>query len=90
MAPTIRLNTVVALVWGVAGALATGAVLPYAFDIVGIAAKFWPLTFVVVLRTLVLNGLGGVLFGWLFWRWGFEFAVVAHLCADVVLHGLGS
>ena len=53
-------------------------------------ATIWPLTFAVVLRTLVLNGLGGVLFGWLFWRWGFEFAVVAHLCADLVLHGLGS
>ena len=53
-------------------------------------ASVWPLTSVVVLRTLVLNGLGGVLFGWLFWRWGFEFAVVAHLCADLVLHGLGS
>ncbi len=52
-------------------------------------ASVWPLTSTVVLRTVVLNGLGGVLFGWLYWRWGFEFAVVAHLCADLILHGLG-
>lgn len=53
------------------------------------AALIWPLTPLVVLRTVVLNGFGGILFGWLFWRWGFEYAVIAHFCADLVLHGLG-
>jgi hypothetical protein len=29
---------------------------------------------------------GGIAFGWLFWKWGLESAVVAHFTADVVLH----
>ena len=54
------------------------------------AASLWPLTFVVVLRTVLLNAAGGIVFGWLFWRWGLECAVIAHLVADFVLHGLGA
>lgn len=54
------------------------------------AAFIWPLTFVVVLRTVLLSAFGGLVFGWLFWRWGFEYAVIAHFVADLVLHGLGS
>ena len=50
------------------------------------AAKIWPLDAVVVARTLLLNGVGGIVFGWLYWRQGFESAVVAHFSADLVLH----
>jgi Type II CAAX prenyl endopeptidase Rce1-like len=53
-------------------------------------ARLWPLTTVVVLRTVVLNAVGGFLFGWLFWRWGFEYAVIAHFSCDIILHGFGS
>ena len=73
--------------WIVWLALALAALL-FALGHLPAVAAFWPLTSAVVLRTVVLNGLGGVLFGWLFWRWGFEFAVIAHLCADLVLHGI--
>lgn len=38
------------------------------------------------LRAIVLNGIAGVVFGWLFWRRGFEWAVLAHLIADSVLY----
>ena len=40
----------------------------------------------MVARTVMLNGLAGLGFGWLYWRQGFESAVLAHFCADLVLH----
>jgi hypothetical protein len=48
-----------------------------------------PLTPVVVARALVLNGVAGATFGVLYWRAGLEAAMVAHVAADVVLHGVG-
>jgi membrane protease YdiL (CAAX protease family) len=38
---------------------------------------------------VLLNAVGGVLFGYLFWRRGLEAAIAAHAAANVVLHGLG-
>ncbi len=52
------------------------------------AAAVWGLDAGVVARTLVLNVLGGMVFGWLFWRRGLEMAVLAHFSADLVLHVL--
>ena len=54
------------------------------------ARAIWPLTAVVVSRTVVLNAFGGIFFGWLFWRWGFEYAVIAHFSTDLIVHGFGS
>lgn len=48
-----------------------------------------PLTPLVVVRALVLNGVAGVAFGWLYWRRGLLSAMAAHFSADLVLHGLG-
>jgi hypothetical protein len=45
-----------------------------------------PLTPLVVARAIVLNGLLGVVAGWLYWRRGLESAMVAHFSGDVVLH----
>jgi membrane protease YdiL (CAAX protease family) len=50
------------------------------------AAKIWPLDTVVILRTIALNGIGGMVFGWLYWRQGLESAMLGHFCADLVLH----
>ena len=52
------------------------------------AAAIWPLTGVVITRTLVLNGIAGIVFGWLYWRRGLEYAMVAHFSADIVLQVL--
>lgn len=41
------------------------------------------LTPFLVTRTVVLNALGGVVFGWLYWRRGLEVAVVAHASVHV-------
>jgi hypothetical protein len=46
------------------------------------------LTPIVVVRAVVLNGLVGLLCGWLYWRQGFVAAVAAHFCGDLVLHVL--
>lgn len=43
------------------------------------------LTPMVVLRALALNGLAGVLFGWLYWKRDLVSAMVAHFAADMVL-----
>jgi membrane protease YdiL (CAAX protease family) len=45
-----------------------------------------PLTPLLIVRTLLLNGIVGVLCGWLYARRGLELAMLAHGCADVVLH----
>ncbi len=50
------------------------------------AAAIWGLDPIVVLRTLLLNGIGGLAFGWLYWRRGLEMAMLAHFCADLALH----
>jgi hypothetical protein len=35
--------------------------------------------------TLAMNGVIGLMFGWLYWRYGLESAMVSHFAADVVL-----
>ena len=49
-------------------------------------AQILPLTGVVVIRAIVLNGIGGIVFGWLYWKKGLESAMIAHFSADIVLH----
>ena len=74
--------------WVYWGAIAVSAVLfaaghlPTAFAALGAGAM-------VIVRTFVLNAIPGALFGWLYWRRGLEHAMAAHLCADLVLHGIG-
>jgi membrane protease YdiL (CAAX protease family) len=71
-----------ALYWG---AIAIAALL-FGAGHLPAAAGVWPLTAIVVLRTLVLNGVAGLVFGWLYWRRGLEAAMCAHFGADLVLH----
>ena len=44
----------------------------------------------VALSVLVLNGIVGLLCGWLYCTRGIEAAMVAHTAVDLVLHGLGA
>jgi len=48
----------------------------------------WPINPLIVTRTLVLNGVGGLVLGWLFWTFGLETAMLAHFFGDVVLYTL--
>lgn len=50
-----------------------------------ITSAIVPITPMVVLRAIVLNGIGGIVFGWLYWKKGLEFAIIAHFSADIVL-----
>ncbi|NIA31919.1 MAG: CPBP family intramembrane metalloprotease [Actinobacteria bacterium] len=54
----------------------------------GVLSMEIPLTFVVITRTLFLNGLAGLAFGWLYWTYGLESAMIAHFSADIILHVL--
>ena len=47
-----------------------------------------PMDFLVVTRSIVLNGLLGIGFGWLYWKYGLESAMLSHFSADIVLHVL--
>lgn len=53
------------------------------------ASHVWGLDAMVVARTVLLNALAGVAFGWLYWKRGLEMAIVGHFAADIVLHVLG-
>ena len=46
------------------------------------------ITGLIVVRAIVLNGVAGVVFGWLYWRRGLLSAITAHFSADIVLHVL--
>jgi hypothetical protein len=50
------------------------------------AAIGLPMDAAVISRAIVLNGAGGIVFGWLYWKWGLESAIAAHFSTDVVLH----
>lgn len=53
------------------------------------AAAVWGLTPAVVIRVVLLNVAAGVPFGFLYWRWGLEYAMIAHFAADIALHVVG-
>jgi hypothetical protein len=75
-----------------AGAFWLAAVLAALLFAVGhlpATAAFTPLTPLVVTRALLLNGVMGVTFAILFWRYGLEAAMIAHAMADVMLHIVG-
>ncbi|WP_439526486.1 CPBP family intramembrane glutamic endopeptidase [Roseovarius mucosus] len=64
------------------GALLVSAFLFGAGHLPAMAALI-PLTPIVVLRTVGLNALLGLAFGWLFWRRGLEHAMVAHVATHL-------
>jgi len=49
-------------------------------------AVLLPLTPLVIARALLLNGIGGMIFGWLYWKRGLLAAMMAHFSTDIVLH----
>lgn len=51
-------------------------------------AMLIPLTPLVILRAIVLNGLLGIAFGYLYQKYGLEAAITSHFSADIVLHVL--
>lgn len=96
----LRLFLMTLLVWSVAklrrsaappwaywGALVLAAVL-FGAGHLPAAGQIWGWAGIVVFRTILLNAIAGLLFGWLYWKRGLEMAVLAHFSADIVLHVL--
>ncbi|UMZ74386.1 CPBP family intramembrane glutamic endopeptidase [Natranaerofaba carboxydovora] len=46
-------------------------------------ASLVPLNAIIIIRTVLLNAIGGVVFGWLFWRYSLETAMIAHAFTHV-------
>ncbi len=71
-----------ALLWAanILSTLAFGALHISNIVIIGM-----PVDFATVSSALVLNGMIGLLFGWLYWRYGLESAMVSHFATDLVL-----
>lgn len=50
-----------------------------------VTASLTKITTLVVIRAIVLNGIGGIVFGWLYWKKGLESAMIAHFTTDIFL-----
>ncbi|MDR0136572.1 CPBP family glutamic-type intramembrane protease [Metabacillus idriensis] len=44
---------------------------------------FGELTGLIIFRCFLLNGIGAIFFGWLYWKKGFEYAIVSHMFAHI-------
>jgi CAAX prenyl protease-like protein len=53
------------------------------------AALFMPITPLVVIAALVLNGIAGIAFGYLYREYGLESAMIAHFTGDFVIYVIG-
>lgn len=69
------------LVWT---AIAVAAVI-FGLGHLPATATYTVLTPLVIVRAIVLNGIGGLVFGWLYWKKGLESAIVAHFSADIII-----
>lgn len=65
-------------------ALLISAVL-FGIGHLGAVAALAPLTPVLILRTILLNAVGGIIFGWLYWRKSLEAAMIAHAVAHLIM-----
>jgi membrane protease YdiL (CAAX protease family) len=52
----------------------------------GFTAGLVALTPQVIVRAVLLNGVAGVVYGWLYWKKGLESAMIAHFSTDLTLH----
>lgn len=50
------------------------------------AKNLFGLNSIVILRTIILNAIAGILFGYLYWQYSLEIAMVSHFSADLVIH----
>lgn len=63
--------------------------LVFAAGHIGAASNLgWPMNPLVITRGMVLNSIGGLTFGWLFFTLGLESAMLGHFLADAVFYTL--
>jgi Type II CAAX prenyl endopeptidase Rce1-like len=54
-----------------------------------VASSNFEMTIGIFISMLIINGIGGIVFGALFLFVGLEFAIIAHFTADITLHVIG-
>ncbi|RHW34760.1 CPBP family intramembrane metalloprotease [Lysinibacillus yapensis] len=64
-------------------AIVIASVLFAAGHLPATSAVFGDLTVDVVVRCFLLNGIGGLFFGYLYWKKGFEYAIIAHMFTHI-------
>lgn len=69
------------VVWGAIGL----AALLFGAGHLAAAALVAPLTPAFVARTVLLNSLGGLVYGWLYWRRGLEAGMLAHAATHIAM-----
>lgn len=69
---------------GILGGIILAALL-FGVGHLPITASLTTLNTLVIARAVILNGIGGIVFGWLFWKKGFESAMIAHFTTDIFL-----
>lgn len=63
----------------------TAAAVLFGLGHLPVTATIIQITPIVVARAILLNGIGGMAFGWLYWKKGLEYAIAAHFTTDIVL-----
>lgn len=48
-------------------------------------AALTAITPIIIFRAIILNGIGGIIFGWLYWKKGLESAMIAHFTTDIII-----
>ena len=51
-----------------------------------ITSTMTTITPLIITRAIILNGIAGTIFGYLYWKKGLESAIISHFSADIVLH----
>ncbi|WP_409304843.1 CPBP family intramembrane glutamic endopeptidase [Peribacillus sp. SCS-155] len=64
-------------------AITVAAVLFAAGHLPATEALFGDLTATMIARSFLLNGLGGILFGYLYWKKGLEYSMIAHMFCHI-------
>lgn len=68
------------IMWGAV----VGSAVAFGLGHLPAVAAAVPLTSIVAIRTVLLNAVGGIIFGWLFWRRTLEAAMAAHASSHLV------
>ena len=71
--------------WGIWIAILVSAVI-FGLGHLPVTGAITAITPLIIGRAILLNGVGGIVFGWLYWKKGLESAMIAHFSADIILH----
>lgn len=60
--------------------------LAFGYGHLPVTGTITTITPLIIIRALLLNGIAGIIFGWLYWKKGLESAMISHFSADILLH----